>query len=154
MGILRRLRSILKTGILWVIFWVPVSLLLSAGFVVAGALTYSVITVLQLALVYAVTGFITGCAFGAVMSVAEARKTLSRLRRWRVGLWGALAALAFPAVSLVLTGWSIPSIALFVFNLAATALAGAGCAVGMVGMARHADRLQPPDQPPLLPSQP
>ena len=151
MGILRRLRSILKTGVLWVVFWVPLSLLLSAGLVVAGEVSFSVATVLELALAYAATGFVTGCAFGTVISVAEARTSVARLRSWRMGLWGALAALVIPVALLPYGGWWIPSISLFVVNAAVTAAAGAGSAIAMLALARRAERLAPPDDNPLLP---
>ena len=59
-------------------------------------------------------GFISGVAFGALLSFAERRKTILDLSPGRAAVWGILASAAFPLLTgradavLVLCFWARP----------------------------------------------
>ncbi len=154
MSFFQRVRSIVKTGLLWVLFWVPASLVLSLSqFLTRYHGAWSLGSVLELALAYGVTGFITGSAFGAVLSLTESRRSFAQLKGWRFTLWGSIAALVVPIAWWLFSPpnpWRFMHVGLFLFNTAVTAGAGAISAAAMLKLARRADRLPPPPEPPKL----
>jgi hypothetical protein len=154
MSFFQRVRSIVKTGLLWVLFWVPASLVLSASqFFTRYHGAWSLGYVLKLALVYGVTGFITGSAFGAVLTLTESRRSVGQLKGWRFTLWGAIAALVVPTAWWLFSPpnpWRFMHVGLFLFNTGVTALAGATSAAAMLKVARREDRLPPAPEPPRL----
>jgi len=155
MSILKRIGSIVRTGLLWVVLWIPVSLVVGSvrELVVFGHVLPRLF--LPLAAVYGMTGFVTGCGFATVMSLTEAGNALSRLKLWRVGSWGALGALVIPIGGLVAAalggGGALTHVGFLIANLAVTAGLGAGCAVGMVQLGRRGERLTAATQTPMLP---
>jgi hypothetical protein len=56
-------------------------------------------SLLLVARIGALVGFIAGSAFGLVMSFAEARKRILNLSLTRAGLWGAIASSLFPLLT-------------------------------------------------------
>jgi hypothetical protein len=158
MSIFKRIRSILKTGLLWAVSWIPASLVLAASQLLTGYHeAWTLLYLFKLAVAYGVLGFITGTTFGAVISLTEARKSFAQLKGWRVSLWGGLAALAWPAAWWLLgppNPWRLAHVGLFLINAGVLAVTGVGCAATMLGVARRAERLPPPLERPALPGGP
>ena len=99
-------------------------------------------------LMYGLLGFYGGSVFGAVMALAEHRRTISELRMWRVAVWGALAGLLVPVVYHLFGGgaglsWfsSLWTSADVWISLAIIAPLGAGSAAGMTAIGRSASEL-------------
>ena len=137
---LRRLRGVIKTGLLWA----AGSAALFGGLDVlmgrAGGLWITIP-------VYASMGFIMGGAFAVVLVLTERHRLLKDLSLRRVALWGALGGLVFPGIATLMwrdkfemVGWLIGPIL------------AAGLASGSVALAKRADRklIEGEDEP--LPS--
>ncbi len=97
--ILRRLRGIAGTALLWAIPW---SLILALG----GSLTALIMGVrvspLRVFVEGLRTGFFWGLAagalFGSALMLAEQKRGFEGLKRWRAVLFGAVAGVWFPAL--------------------------------------------------------
>lgn len=136
--LLRRLRGVIGTGVAWGAAWAAV---MAALGLVIGVVRPEEIDAGEGALVVGAimgqVGFVSGVAFGVLLSIAERRKTILDLSPGRVAMWGILASAAFP----VLTGRADAAFVLCPL--------GAACAAASVAMARRAE-LRDPRQPNLL----
>ena len=151
MAIIRRLRGILSTALLWGIVWsliaVPILLLLTRLF-------GSFWPVLRIAKTALMTGFIGGAGAGALFAsalmLAEQNRQLTSLSRPRVLLWGALAGSWWYVLFAVQSPWALNPIRIAPFWIAMVLTAGAGSlsAFSTVWLARRARELdQLPDAP-------
>jgi hypothetical protein len=141
----RRLRGILGIGLVWSVVWAL------TGFLYGATTQYwigrshreldNLSTLISMALASAVSwasyGFVLGCIFGGVLSIAERRRTLDNIATWRIAVWGGTAGLLLPLGFMlglmILKGWTVDNAA------AATAISvalGAGCAAASLNVAR------------------
>ena len=124
-GFLRRLRGVVKTGLLWAAFFVA---FFSVPEILGGR---SVLIGIPF---FAGFGFIMGGAFAGILSLTERHRRLQDLSLRRVALWGALGGLVFlGGAALVFRppepmGWLILPILT------------AGLGSGSVALAKRADR--------------
>jgi hypothetical protein len=138
-GFLKRLRGVIKTGLMWAV----VSVAYFSPFEVLGGRAESLWIGIPF---FAGFGFIMGGAFAAILSLAERHRRLEDLSLWRVALWGALGGLVFlGGATLVFRapepmGWLV------------LPLLTAGLGSGSVALAKRADRklIEGEDEP--LPS--
>ena len=98
--LLRRLRGLMGIGVTWGVLWAMIGVALvlvtrafDPGSVDAGEGAVTVGRVLGFA------GFVSGVAFGTLLSIAERRRELRELALWRAGLWGALGAAVIPLLT-------------------------------------------------------
>jgi hypothetical protein len=140
--LLRKLRGVIGTGLAWGTAWATI---MAAVGVVVGVLRPEEIDPgegpIVVGAIMGMVGFVSGLAFGALLSFAERRKTILDLSPGRAALWGILASAVFP----LLTGRADA-----VFVLCPL---GAACAAASVALARRAE-LRNPTQPKLLRSEP
>jgi hypothetical protein len=148
MNLLRRLRAIVSTAILWTLVWIPVGLV----FGMYRYLTHphgghgfderdvGLGVIWSTAWPFGIWGAISGALYAIILSLAERRRPISELSPRRVGAWGALGALALPGVVIVINTFQapgyawIPQAAVFLF---VTSLLGAGCAAGTLRLAQR-----------------
>lgn len=131
--ILRRLRGILGTGLVWATGWVGANALLClvSGVPLQYLLPLSVTAFFQ--------GFVAGGAFATILSVAERKHTLKELSLRRVALWGGIGGMliVLPAIPALLSmGLGVGRLFL---PLVVDGLIGAGFASGSVALARSTD---------------
>lgn len=135
--LLRKLRGVIGTGLAWGTAWATIMAM--AG-VVVGVLRPEEIDPgegpVLVGAIMGMVGFVSGVAFGTLLSLAERRKTLLDLSPGRAAMWGILASAAFP----LLTGRA--DAVLVVCPL------GAACAAASVAIARRAE-LRDPGRPAL-----
>ena len=97
--ILRRLRGIAGTALLWAVPW---SLILGAVVAITVTFLRVYLSPLQAFGQGALTGFTWGLAagalFGSALMLGEQGRGLAQLTRTRSALWGALAGIWFPAL--------------------------------------------------------
>jgi hypothetical protein len=136
--LLRKLRGVIGTGLAWGTAWATI--MAFAG-VVVGVLRPEEIDPgegpIVVGTIMGMVGFISGVAFGALLSFAERRKTILELSPGRAAMWGILASAVLP----LLTGRADA-----VFVLCPL---GAACAAASVAIARRAE-LRSPERPKLL----
>jgi hypothetical protein len=137
---LRRVRGLFGIGLTWGALWAAVGALVV---VIVGYVRPADIDPgegpLVAAAVLGITGFVSGLAFGGLLSVGERRNTLLKLSLIRVALWGTLGAAVVP----LLTG--VDNSMVFI-----TCPLGATLATLSVALARRAE-LRDADQSRLLP---
>ena len=89
---------------------------------------------------FAAIGAAAGAFFSLIFMAAERNNRLDQLSTRRVGLWGLLGGIAFPAMTIIpyafSQGLSSMTDAAIVFGL--TGLIGTGCAVASLALARKA----------------
>ncbi len=107
---LRRIRAVVITGLLWGLVWLPVGA--AVGFVQyqRGGLIdvlspppgIMLRVIAQFTLQWGFLGFINGALFAVLLAIAERGRTLATLSVRRVAFWGALGTLVLPAVVLLI----------------------------------------------------
>lgn len=155
---LRRLRAIVLTAVMWSVPWgILGGLVLAVGLRLRGFETGTTIFGLPLSLglfgiglkIFGILGAAAGAIFGTTMSLGERRKTLATLSTRRMLLWGAFGGGALPAIGTTLavvnSGVSIGGFGLFA---AISAALGAGSAWSMLWLARRAKDHTPPAELP------
>ena len=134
---LRKCRAILGVAFTWGTVWGTVFALIALA---VGVIDPDSIdpgeTPLRIAGLGAVFGVVSGIVFGALLSVAERRKTLRELSLVRVALWGAVATAVFPLVTPVDN-----RILIIVCPI------GAALAVGLVAVAKRGAVAAPHETP-------
>jgi hypothetical protein len=83
----------------------------------------------RIAAIGAMVGFITGAGFGALLALAERRRSLRDLSIWRSALWGAVAPAAWALLTTVNDSMMI-----------LLCPVGAALAAGSVALAKRAER--------------
>jgi hypothetical protein len=168
MVLLRRLRGMASTALLWAATW---GIIGAAAYAVLGvrwtvgmgrSLSVGEVLpyVLSGALFLAVYGLLSGVAFAGVLMLLERRRSIQDLTIARIAAWGALGGIGVLLVNVALVYWveglvlseTLP-VLLFM------GLLGAGCAAGSLALARrtseaegHEEPLRqvPSSEPPLL----
>lgn len=149
MNLLRRLRGVASTALLWAATWGLVGAAAYAVMGIPGALAEGrplsvgalVPSVLIGALFLSVYGLLSGAAFAGVLMLAERGRGIQDLSIRRVATWGAVGGigiLSLNAALIYLQGGGIPNDMMPV--LAIMGLLGAGCAAGSLALARRAPR--------------
>lgn len=151
---LRRLRAIAVTAVLWSVPWgILGGTVLAVGLRLRGFETGATLFGLPFALgvfgvglkVFGFLGAAAGALFGTAMSLWERRRTLATLSSRRMLLWGAIGGGALPTVALTLaTVNSSVWVGGFGLFAAISAGLGAGSAWTMVWLARRASDRTPP----------
>ncbi len=99
---LRKCRGAFGLGLTWSVAWAALFALLA---VIIGVVDPDSIDPgegpLRVAGIGALFGFISGTAFGAVLSMTEGRGVLRGLSVWRAALWGAIGTAVFPLLTTV-----------------------------------------------------
>ena len=159
--ILRRLRAIAITALLWSVASAFTSILyLIALSLLRGSKVFAVLFpdyFLVGAITWGIWGAVNGVAFATLLASAEHDRTLEDLSRRRVALWGAVGGALMPILTyglsllvpgLTLAGGSLefaPGTILPIVLISTTL--GAGLATGQLSLAR---RLPPPQTPHAL----
>jgi len=148
MTLLRRLRGLVSTALLWALAW---------G--IAGAAAYAVLGVrwtlqwdrpltvaevmpyvLTGAIFLAVYGFLSGAAFAGVLMWVERRRSIRDLTLPRIAAWGALGGVGVLLLNLVLVllteDGMVPDDTVRVMTI--MGVLGAACAAGSLALARRA----------------
>ncbi len=145
---LRLVRAILVTGILWGFVWLSVGA--AVGFVQyqRGGLIdllppppgFMLATITRFMLEWGLLGAINGALFAVLLAIAERGRTVATLSMRRVALWGAVGTLILPAFVLLVGVLLFGSSGLFVkvVPMLSILVLGAGCAATMFLMARRA----------------
>jgi hypothetical protein len=107
---LRRVRAVLITALVWALLWIPVGAL--AGFIQYQRGDVFVIippqpeflweTISSVALEWALFGALNGGFFAVLLVLAERGRTVATLSSARVALWGAVGTLVLPTLVLLL----------------------------------------------------
>ena len=150
MQLLRVVRGILKTALVWGAAWIPLSLFpLSVAALLGADLPPRVIFGPML-LQSAMMGVINGIVFGSVVAIAGRRKTFAGISLKWIAVCGAVGGALFPflARSLVvaLTDVSLPLTSLAA-TLVTNAVLGAGLAATSLALARRAPALPRAEEP-------
>lgn len=146
MMLLRRLRGVLITALLWAVVWgflggllLLVVSLSTHVHAVGLSVAQAILAVLAF---FGLWGALSGGVFAIAMSVAERQRRIEDLSMRRVALWGALGGATLPAigtVAIVITpieGGLPPQIAVL---LAITSLLGSLCSAGTLALARRGE---------------
>jgi hypothetical protein len=145
--LLRRLRGILGTAVVWAIVWGA----LGAVFLAAQSLwehlehdPYRTPSYGQLLargfLIFSIWGAVSGAVFALALALAERKRSVSDLSMRRVATWGALGGVTLPLIGIVVMPYIGPSTWMFVAQiLGATGLLGAGCAAGTLALVRRGE---------------
>ena len=92
--------------------------------------------------IWTLWGALSGAIFAVVLAIADRRHTLAELSLVRVAVWGAIGSLALPAaftiVDVMRTTFPYPQWQFVLTALGIAAAQGAGCAAGMLALARRA----------------
>lgn len=126
-GFLRRLRGIIGMAVTWAV--AGAGLLTGLGLVL-GAGVSGVMATLG-----AFMGFLSGGAFGVMLSIVERRKRLEDLSLWRMALWGGFGGFVMAGGLTLIYGRGL----LWGF-MTTIAVTGAVISTGTVAIARRADR--------------
>jgi membrane associated rhomboid family serine protease len=144
MLILRRIRGLMGTALIWAMLWSLVGAALAIYNLIREGPERPGIELQYIAWVavfYGAWGAISGAMFALVLAAAERRRSLNDLSMLRFTIWGSLAAVALPILYILffnglLVVELVPSLALF----AVTAGLGAMCAGLTLGLARRAPK--------------
>lgn len=139
MGLLRKLRGVIGTGVSWAVAWTGVGAILHLlnGGMVSPTLSLELIG-------FSFLGFVGGSLFATGFMLTEGRRQLDELTLGRAMLWGALAGVVGPLVAMAGAG---------VFNygigivdvwqlLPGTLVAGGLSGTAMTAIARSAGRTE------------
>jgi hypothetical protein len=132
---LRKVRGLLGVGLTWGTLWGAI--MATIGFITMAVDPDSIDPgehPLIIGAIVGMLGFVSGVSFGAILTLAEKRRTLRELSPWRAALWGALGAVALP----LLTPMS-NTLALIVAPLGA-AFASASVAIARRAALRQGDQ--------------
>lgn len=136
-GILRRLRGIVGTGLIWAVGWAGINLGLGVAVILMGTPLGNLSPIVLAGIIQ---GFFAGSAFAVILSITERRHALDELSLQRVALWGGIGGmiLLLPAIPfLVPIGSPMNTI---LVPLVIDGLIGAGFASGSVALARRGDK--------------
>jgi len=146
MTVLRRLRGVLVTGLIWGTAWLILGLalgiyrLLTFDSDVPLTVQHSLKIVEVSCMVCFVWGGISGLGFGVALSLLEAGRALSELSLRRFLLAGAVGALIPPGVYLTVAWVQEPFadvVVPIVIVLAVSAVLGAVCSAAILALARR-----------------
>lgn len=153
--ILRRLRGILVTALIWAFLWVPVGLIagIYRSFKLQSydgipwalpGLDQFLMAILANVAVWMIWGAISGALFAVLLALIERRRDVAALSVRRTAIWGALGAVALPTIVLaaflaVEPEFSLLSLA--VWPLTISALAGAASAATTLFLAQRAEAI-------------
>ncbi|MGH8004894.1 MAG: hypothetical protein ACRECJ_09255 [Limisphaerales bacterium] len=100
-NLLRKFRDVIGVGLIWGTVWPATGALLFwfIGIIAPGK-TGSDVTAIEMALILARVGFVSGVIFGILLSIFERRKTLAEIPLFRAVLWGVLASALFPLLTI------------------------------------------------------
>ena len=149
MSLLRRIRGILGTALLWGCAWAGFGLLFGVVvWVLRNPATFVFplwrFTAMQ-GLFWGIWGSVSGGVFAALMIVAERQSTLSTLSTRRIAAWGALGGFSLPLLSyglLVLTrGPVLGALGPTAIAAGIASVLGAGMAAGHLSLPRRAPEL-------------
>jgi len=149
MGLVRRLRAALGMGVVWGVAWIPLTLASVVILSLRAGQWPSWRLLAETTVAGALAGAASGLIFGGLLAVAERRRTVASLSSARFALWGALAAVAPPALFLlgamarVRAPW-VDVVPMLGRILGLTGVLGAVCAGGVLYVARRAPAL--PDE--------
>jgi hypothetical protein len=149
MGLVRKLRAMLGMGVVWGLAWVPLTLtsVVIVSLVAGQWPPWRLLA--ETTAAGALAGAASGLIFGGLLAVAERRRTVASLSSTRTALWGALAAVAPPAlfalavIARIQYPW-VYVVPMFGRILGLTGILGAVCAGGVLYVARRAPAL--PDE--------
>lgn len=147
MTVLRRLRGVFGSALLWATTW---GIAGGLGYAVAGTkwtleggrpLSISAVVpyIATGVLFLALYGALSGAAFAVVLTLVERRRTIHNLSIRRIATWGALGGITVLLLNLLavyLIEGRVPSDTLPVLLI--MSLLGAGCAAGSLALARRA----------------
>ena len=132
-GLLRKLRGLLGVGLTWGVLWGLIGFAIG---LVIGVVDPDSIDPgeepARIGLLIGVVGFLSGCSFAFLLSLAEHSKGIRDLSLGRAALWGVLGAAAPLLLSGMPDGMVVMACPL-----------GAAFAVGSVAVARRAARREP-----------
>jgi hypothetical protein len=159
--LLRRLRGVLGTSLLWAVTWSLGGLAL-AGFlllrnpVLRGSEGISDAFLIPVFL-FGTWGALGGAIYAIALAMFERRRTLDQLVMARLAVWGALGGMALPLLVLgaALSAYghaALGPVNSWVIPLALTGMLGAGCATGTLAIARRGAALPESDQRSFPPS--
>ena len=150
MSLLRKVRALFKTALVWGAAWAPVGVVWGiASWLGLGSAPWwsmPLVWVVPPAIMWGTWGFVNGAAFAALLAAGEARRPLDELSPARAALWGALGGGAMPLLVLTLLtlvtrpigvltpGWMVSLLGAG----AISAALGAASAAGTVTLARRA----------------
>ncbi|HJQ65954.1 MAG TPA: hypothetical protein VJ816_06240 [Gemmatimonadales bacterium] len=138
---LRKCRGILGMGVTWGVVWGAVFAALS---LIVGLVDPDVIDPgegpIPVAGIGAIFGFVSGSAFGLLLSLAEGRKAIAELSTGRAAVFGALGTALFPLLTPVDNSMLIILCPI-----------GAGLAAATVALAKRAELAAAAEQPKLTP---
>lgn len=127
-GFLRRLRGVVKTGLLWALGSVA---FFSGLLALAGRFDVILVSIPW----FAGFGFLVGGAFAGLLILTERHQTLEGLSLRRVALWGGIGGFLATVVFNLINGGTIYWQALLTVTLLSSGLAS-----GTVALAKRADR--------------
>jgi hypothetical protein len=153
MSLLRRIRGIVGSALLWGCAWAGVGLLFGVAVWLLrdpAAFLFPVWRFVALqGLFWGIWGSVSGAVFASLLIVAERNSTISTLSTRRLAGWGALGGFFLPLASygvlLVTRGPVIGALIPTAIAATIAGLLGAGMAAGHLSLARRA---------PALPSRP
>ena len=152
MGILRKLRAVLVTAVVWAGSWALASqiFLIAAAIIKGVPLTFLFPDYFLVAVIaWGSWGALSGVFFAGLLSVAESRRSIDKLSSRRIALWGAVAGGALPVITYLISqlvptisiagvtvklAGTLPVLASVIF----TGLLGGGAAAGHLAIARQA----------------
>jgi hypothetical protein len=137
--LLRRLRGIAATAVVWGLLWLPFGLALAlASGPPSECLYCPPHWLLRFVAAWSAWGAFSGALFAVILIVMERSRTLFELKASRTAVWGALAALVLPLALTILDLVSFSSVEGSTAVAFAVALAlGAPCAVLTLKLARR-----------------
>ena len=164
--LVRRVRGVLVTALVWAVAWLPVGLIVGVIRALAIQLPEVWLTpgmrlsifleiVGVLTLTWMIWGAISGALFAVLVALLERRREVDTLSSRRTVIWGALGAMALPTTILLIVLAEAPGFTLIqpaVWTLSISAAQGAVCAFGTLALAqRGQNRLAPSsDHTPLI----
>jgi hypothetical protein len=99
-ALLRKVRGVLGSGLIWGVLWATIGALV--GFLIRITIPGSMDpgeNELLVAAIFGAIGFVSGAAFGMLLSFAESRKKILDLSLGRAAVWGILGAATFPLLT-------------------------------------------------------
>jgi len=164
--LVRRVRGVLVTALVWAVAWLPVGLIVGVIRALTFPLpdymltpwmriTYFLRVVWILSLTWMIWGAISGALFAMLVALLERRREVDTLSSRRTAIWGALGAMALPTTILLIFLAEAPGFTLIqpaVWTLSISAAQGAVCAFGTLALAKRGQNRLPPssDHTPLI----